>query len=358
MKIGLLTTYSFNYGSFHQAVALQKKLQDMGYECELINEKIKKYRWFNLFCMYTADPILPECVKNYIGKILPQYNSYRMINNDIKKLVVSPAYIKSIRKLSQRYDLVIVGSDELWSADCSSIRYCPEYFGHGWKCPLISYATCAVKLDISNRDLCDKIRLGLQKFVAISVRDELSKDNISKVIRNKNVEVVLDPTLLNPYFINKTIKKSPQKYILLYGQHYDEEQKQIILQMSSEEKAIIYSVGWAHDWSDKFVNVKSADELQDMFSGAFFCFPSTFHGTIFSILNHKQFVSMLNPLRGKKVQILLNELRLQERIYKKGMDISKMEDIDFNRVENRLNELRRNSQAYLDHALRKVETKV
>lgn len=358
MKIGLLTTYSFNYGSYHQAVALQKKLEDMGHECELINEKIKMFKWFNLFCMYTFNPILPKFIKDIIAKKIPQYNSFRMIENDTKELTVSPARIKKLDKLSKRYDCVIVGSDELWSANKDSIRFCPEYFGLGWNVPLVSYATCAIKLTADDEVMNTKIREGLSKFTAVSVRDVKSYENVKAIKKDLCVETVIDPTLLNPYFVpeNAETNDADEKYVLLYGQHYDEQQKKFIKNLAKKENAKIYCVGWEQTWTDKFVNVTSAKKLQETFSKATFCFPSTFHGTIFSILNHKQFVAMLNPLRGEKVKLLLELLRIEKSIY--CPDSIDAEWINYEEVDNRLEDLRQCSECYLKDALEEVAKSV
>ena len=64
---------------------------------------------------------------------------------------------------------------------------------------------------------------------------------------------------------------------------------------------------------------------------------------------------MLNPLRGEKIKILLEEIELQDRIYKKDMKVNDLEFIDYSKVENRLKKLRDKSEAYLNRALRKVE---
>ena len=354
LKIGLLTTYSFNYGSYHQAVSLQRKLQDMGHECELINEKTKMFEWANLFCLYTANVFLPMSIKKQIAKKLPQYNSFLMIQNDTKDLAVSPANMLSFSKLSKRYDCIVVGSDELWSASRESIRFCPEYLGLKWKCPLISYGTCAIKLNPENEKLRKKVKAGLTRFKAISVRDTCSKKKVQAIIKDMPVEIVLDPTLLYPFFIKADVTTDLEnRYVLLYGQHYDEKQKKYITEFARKEKAEIYSIGWSVDWSDEFINVSSALELQNVFAKALFCFPSTFHGTIFSILNHKQFIAMLNPLRGHKVKLLLQQLGLENRLFSEN--IAMEAKINYEAVERTIEEWRKKSEDYLIKALERME---
>ena len=354
MRIGLLTTYSFNYGSYHQAISLQKKLQDMGYECELINEKIKMFRWFSLFCMYTINPFLPDRIKQKIADKIPQYNSFLKIQNDTKDLEISPRW--SASKLSKRYDCILVGSDELWSASRESIPFFPEYFGYKWKCPLISYGTCAIKLNPKNKRLFYKVKKGLARFKAMSVRDSISLKNVKAIINKKEISFVLDPTMLYPFFIEKDNKiNDSERYVLLYGQHYSEKQKQYIMEFAKKEQAHIYSVGWKQEWGSKFIDVTTAKELQRMFAKAMFCFPSTFHGTIFSILNHKQFLAMLNPIRGKKVELLLKQFHLENRIFENLNRKDKLEPIDYHIVEKEIETWRKESEKYLEKALETVK---
>ena len=356
MKIGLLTTYSFNYGSYYQAVSLQKKLQSMGYECELINEEIKRYKWFNLFIMYAFDPILPTRIKKILANSIPQYNSYLKIRGDVSKVKVSNETSFDFKKLSRKYDCIIVGSDELWSADKSSIRFVPEYFGIGCQCPIFSYATCAIKLDVKDQNLREKIAQALKTFTAIAVRDDISKKKIGQIIPGEKIYKVLDPTLLNPFFVYKGEQIETERYVLLYGQHYSDEQINFIKRYANENQCVIKCVGWKQDWCDEFVNTESGEKLQETFAKAEFCFPSTFHGTIFSILNHKQFIAMLNPLRGKKVELLLDELKLKNRIYNEKMDWKLISNINYDEVERVLCMRREESQNYLEWALGRIKS--
>ena len=150
MKIGLLTVYSFNYGSFYQAKALQKQLQDMGHECELINEEFKKNEWKNLFLLYTFHKVIPAFCRPLICKILPQYNTFLKLQKDVATLPQSPASIRKMEEISKRYDCIVLGSDELWSANPGSIRFTPAYFGYGITCPHIAYAPSATLFDIED----------------------------------------------------------------------------------------------------------------------------------------------------------------------------------------------------------------
>ena len=354
MKVGILTVYSFNYGSYFQATSLYKQLESMGIEVEFINEKFKRNKWGNLFLLYMFDDLVPGFLKGSIAKVLPQYRTYLQLKKDVKKFSESDKRILDMKRISKKYDCVILGADEMWSASMQSIRYTPEHFGKDIVCPHFSYATSGVLFDTKNSELVAKAKKDINSYYDFGVRDTYTK-GVVKLLTGKEATQVLDPTLLNPYFIKNhgSKKETKEEYILLYGSEYSEAQQTYIKGVAKEHGYKIYSLGWPQEFSDKFLDPASADEFISCFAGASVCFPSTFHGTIFSILNHKPFLSMTNELRGRKVTMLLKDLELSYRIYEEGKTDYK--EIDYNQVEELLAKKRKESLAYLTGALKKIE---
>jgi len=352
MKIGLLTVYSFNYGSFYQAVALKRTLEELGHKCDLINERVKEEEWLNIRLLYKFYRYMPKILNNVISYFLPQYNTFLKLQNDISNYSQSSVDKLTISDLSNEYDCIVLGSDELWSASSKSIRYTKMFFGHGINCPHIAYAPSATLFDLNNTKLVSEVKAGLETFSDISVRDTYSQTVIKKII-GKMVPVVLDPTLLNPFFINS--KNSENKgYILIYGEDYSVEQIQLIKTKAKENNWKISCLGWPHSWADEFINPDSAIVFQNAFKYAEYCFPSTFHGTIFSILHEKQFMSMTNSLRNQKVRMLLEQLDLIENIYKEGSNTI-IPLINYENVNKKISTIRKNSLDYLINALSKIE---
>lgn len=350
MKIGLLTVYSFNYGSYFQATSLLYKLRDMGYECELINERFKEKQWANLRLLYAFYSFIPKPINKVLGHFLPQYNTFLCLQKDVEKLPQSPAGLKDVEILCNNYDCIVLGSDEVWSASPRSIRYTEEYFGYRMTKPHIAYAPSGALFDLEDNELCNKAAEGIKTFKSIAVRDAYTQ----KVVRNltgREARLVLDPTLLNPYFI-KGNGKCHGGYVLLYGSDYSDEQQRLIKKMASDHGWQIVALGWPQKWADRFCNPPTAEEFQNIFECAEYCVPSTFHGTIFSILHEKQFVTMLSPLRGRKVTMLLQQLGLEDRLWSQTCNMDK--EIDYHKVNGLLECLRKESEEYLTDALQTV----
>lgn len=229
------------------------------------------------------------------------------------------------------------------------------FFGYGINCPHIAYAPSATLFDLNDDKLVSEVKAGLKTFSDIAVRDKYSQTVVEKLI-DKEVPVVLDPTLLNPFFISP--KKSKNKgYILIYGEDYSVEQIKLIKSKAKEYNWRISCLGWPHSWADEFINPESVIAFQNTFKYAEYCFPSTFHGTIFSILHEKQFMTMTNALRNQKVRMLLEQLDLIENLYIDGINAT-MPHINYENVNKKISNYRKESLNYLVNALSKIEVSV
>ena len=354
-KIGILTVYSFNYGSFFQATALYRYLADHGYDCEFVNERIKKKQWGNLKLLYTFHDLMPGFMRGLLGKLLPQYVTDLRLQKDVKKYRESAPKALNLVELTKGYGLVLLGADELWSASPKSIRYTPQHFGYGISCPHSAYATSGCLFDTEDKELCDRAAYGMRGFRKIAVRDTYTADVVEKLTGTRP-PVVLDPALLYPYyspvFTGAAAKEGHDltgtPYVLLYGSEYSEPQRAYIKARAAALNARICAMGWPQDFADAFLDPETAEEFQACFENAVYCFPATFHGTVFSVTHHKQFVTMGNELRGKKIGMLLEQIGLSERLFRENTDY---DEIDYDSVESRLSVLRKQSEEELKSML-------
>ena len=66
-KIAVLTTYFANFGSYFQATALQRQIEKLGYECELINERARLFKSYKMLISVCLTPFLPHAVRGFMG---------------------------------------------------------------------------------------------------------------------------------------------------------------------------------------------------------------------------------------------------------------------------------------------------
>lgn len=349
MKIGLLTVYYANFGSYYQAASLAKQLEALGHECEIVNASIRRKYAMKFLAGALGEKVLPKVVVDAIAKRVPAFRIYQTLKDDIDGLPISPK-IFTEEALSKRYDCIIVGSDELWSATSPVMYFIPAYFGIGVTCPHISYATSASTLCDPDAQLEKKMAEGISSFRALSVRDPETQRWVKKWT-GKTVPLVLDPTLLYPYFQDQG---TGGQGILVYGEHFAASHVRLIQNYARQHKMQLHAICWKHDWCDSFIEVQSAAHLQQCFSEADFCVVSTFHGTVFSILHQRPFASFAAPGRKNKVSRLLEVLELSDCFWPEDCTAPVCFKADYESAYERLAVLRQNSLQYLVDALKQV----
>lgn len=334
MKIGLVTIYKcYNYGSFFQAYGLQKYLQDMGHEVSFLPTDTKyniKYR------------------------LRKQFN--RDIKRDLFSLKSCKAYLRdwrlyNIAKKSQNdFDMIIIGSDEIWNIQNKSFTPDSRYYGLNLPTDkVISYASCVGRSNISSFENYPKLLEGIKGINTVSVRDDETELFYKELTGVTSVQRVIDPSfLIDWHSLQKSCKE--HDFILLYTYDgswgFSEEYIKATKEFAAEKDLPLVSVGFKNDWCDKSI-AASPREFLGYLNNATYVVTDTFHGTALSIQYEKQFVSMG---KGKqKVESLLHELELSNRIYEGNKKISDIinNDIDYKKINRIIEAKKKQSKLYL-----------
>lgn len=318
MKIGIMTFWkASNYGAFLQAYALfcfiKKHIQGadvyfLDYESD--SEKRSK-----------------DAFK------LKQYQSIFPVTNQTDNL-----------------DVLIYGSDEIWNRRNGEALNPKAFFGIGELNKFkIAYAPCGLGFNEWKDYLSfDGINIlwGIRKFRAISVRDTSSMHILKRF--GIPCTKVLDPTFLVNWKI-KEIKRDP--YIAVYTYSHDAKQEEIIKQFAMKHNFKIICIGKKCEVADE-TPVLSPWEWLAYLSSAQFVFTQTFHGTVFSLIFHKEFVSF--GVKNQKVTELLEQMHLSNRNQKTGrdFDLEVLEQkIDYSQVDTLMNREKKNSGRWLLKAI-------
>jgi polysaccharide pyruvyl transferase WcaK-like protein len=199
-KIGILTfIWSVNYGAKLQAWALQSVISSLGYDCELINFKRRQDKRISESLRHMKQGKIVQCVRELMLELLNLQKNMRFnafTKNYIKLSPQKCFNLKGLRKISDRYDAIICGSDQVWNpahAQDSQLAYLLDISSKK-EIRRISYAASI------GRDALDKsweltFSRCLKKFDAISIREKSAVDLI-KQLADKETPIVLDPTLL------------------------------------------------------------------------------------------------------------------------------------------------------------------
>jgi len=349
MKIGILTFHNaINPGAYAQAFALMNIIKNFGHEVEIINY-IRPRATFN----YLLNIFLN---KNPIDVFLKtkRYLKYRKchkrFNLNPKNFVINPMKLKT-----DKYDVIIVGSDVVWNYKRSLMSPGRIFFGIGLHPKkLISYAASCGTENIG--DVPPNFVIGgLKNFSTISVRDENSKDIVKKYV-GVDAEIVLDPTLLFD-FSGYEILPKVKDYLLVYTfRSFGLSSSQIkqIKNFARQKNIQIIAINSRQKWCDKNVIAVDPFEWLGYFKNAAYIITTTFHGTIFSIKYNADFCVIDNPFTHNKTQGILSELNLQNRVSSDNNSIENIlnNKIDYNMVDSKLNFLKNKSLNFLKRALK------
>ena len=253
-------------------------------------------------------------------------------------------------------DLVILGSDEIWNIRTYLFRE-RIFYGEGMF-PVMAYApsignATAEDLSVIPAEL-------FRRMDPILVRD----DRTQAFVRSLGIKApkVCDPAILadtavfcRPY--HHRLMKKPYLLVYAYGHEFNEQIKSHIRAFAEKRGLKVISAGFDLNWCDGVIDCSPLDFCA-VLEQASFVVTGTFHGSIFSILNHKQFVSI--PYSPKTTD-LLNNVGLSDRIIdQEQMDEKKLAEaleapIDYAAVDAVLAHMRADSMALLKQALHKHE---
>lgn len=354
-KVGIITIYdNDNYGNRLQNYATQEILHKNNIEGITIkNNSLSNHKSNNIIknILGTIRPYL-ALVKNYIKKGLKTRKRRRCFKKFNKNIKFSKTYFNFLKK--QRYDYFIVGSDQVWNPNFARLS----------DLDLITFTenknkiAFAASFGISKlpEKYEEKTRNALKEFKAISVREDAGKEIVEKLTELKDVEVVLDPTmLLNAEEWESVAKKPDQlknnKFILSY----------FLGKLSDERRAEINRIAKENDCevinilepSSPFYQTGPAEFLY-LEKNAFLICTDSFHSCVFSILFNKPFI--IFDREGNKtemnsrIETLINKFNLKNRKYNKKITEENLQH-DYSEAYEILQKEREKSMRFLSKAL-------
>lgn len=351
MEVSVVTVwYSENYGSYWQAKSLGDYLSSKGHSITYLNTINKKSSHSK---KYLSTLLIRNILKGNFYTVIPLINKYRKFDQCLKKIPI----IRLDECINS--DVLIFGSDTLWDMDSSYFRESAKIFwGLPFKNKKISYAPSVANTALKTLKNIDYIYPALNDFSSISVRDKYSADIIGSLI-NKEVSIVTDPTFLmaKEYYVKQTIPIKESNFILIYL--FDDITKEFsnaIINFAEKNNLRLIALGRSVKWADKTV-FPGPEEFLTYFSKSDYIITNTFHGTIFSLIFEKEFLSFSKGKR--KVDTLLTEYDLLDRSVKEINNLEKIFNtrIDYGQVKNKIINNSYFSQNFLIKSLLNIEEK-
>lgn len=365
-KIGIITYHcADNLGAVLQVYALQKKINKLGLESEVIDfrpltllypfglRRLKDVKTIGLF--RTIKSIIVLMIKRKIKQRKALFKRFRD-----NYLVVSKQTYYNAEELNAnppRYEYYITGSDQVWNPDFFE-KIGKSYFLDfaSTNSTKISYAASITKkMDASFNDV---FKENINRFDFISIRESEHVDFLKKLTK-KPITVALDPTLLldkEDYNILPIDPKTKEKYVLVYDLQYNEELVKLANKISQEKgyKVISFSDHKKYKNGIKTFEYEGPNEFIGYLENAEFVLTTSFHGVAFSVIFKKPFYTIPHKTRGTRMIDLLNSIGLEDRIVYNFDDLASINyKIDYSKPFELLNKRREESSKFLITALGK-----
>ena len=357
MKIGILTYHrTLNYGACLQAVATRVVLEHMGHEVYYIDYWPKYHsRSYKPFSLEKLFSLTLKMAVNYVSDTVKCYRfRKKRIDNfeDFFKMYIYPY----CRPLNEKYDIVIYGSDQIWRKQSAINAYDPIYFGkNDIKAKKNVAFSASMGILPQNAKDIEAIKELVAHLDKIAVREQDLKELLES-IGYKGVTLSLDPTLLLTSKewdeIIPTSAQNHEKYVLVYGINKVSFNMDEIYDFAKEHncKVIILSGTASSLDSDVYVTTANPSKFIYLIKNAEYVFTSSFHGLAFSIIYHKIFYASYRK-NSNRAQTLLDSLRINGHITT-GSDLPEaFPDIDYTKVQERLDMLKQYSIDYLKSSI-------
>ncbi len=308
MKIGILTYhYGCNFGGVLQAYALQRTLQNMGYDDVIIINCISNR--FKYFLRVFPRKLSLEGLKAlYIklrwgGSCKKSFDDFRASHMTVTKKVSR----NNIASVANGFDTIIVGSDQIWNiGEQKNGLYFFDWFPE-FKGKRIAYAPCCGKNIIAELNR-SKIKEALSKFDALSARNDETCSFVEDVIGIRPQKMP-DPTCLYDFreFLSSS-RMIHDNYIFTYilGKDIEGGNNSAIniLREKYPGRKVIASV-IAHSnpldvsWADKIMYDLSPIEWLNLIQYADIVFTDSYHGAIFSMKFQVPFFAYYSEISRK-----------------------------------------------------------
>jgi hypothetical protein len=348
MRIGILTWYfGANYGARAHSYALQQVLCDMGHTSEMIRYIPKGVGMTNVLMNLNLPgwKRLPVKSARCFARCLilqQQLKAYKL-----SKRVYSAQEIDALG-----YDLIILGSDEIFKVDHPFC--CDVYFGVGFiKTPTILYAPSSGQTN-ERYKLSDKRCLALSRALALSARDHYTA-RLLLYNCGRDARIVLDPTFLYSFKM-LSWRPSREKYLLMYSFSPWDEYSRPIRQYAASRGYVVACVGRYCNWADTSADLVDLDRWMACFASAEAVITDSFHGMIFAIKHQKPFMVLGRGDKINKIRDLLALLGIDKGFYDGSTAIADEIEcfIDYQTVNRLLEENRLASMDYLTEGIAMV----
>ena len=315
MKVAILTFHNSpnNAGAVLQAWALQRKLDKLGHETSIIDYHRKRgdrNNWWGFGSLgglyYTLKRFPLEMIRQ------SRCNLFRHRNLNL----TSAEYGERVQ--FRDADAFIAGSDQVFNPVHNEMNpdFLLDFVPPGKR--RIAYGASFGTDDFSV-EYMRILRECLPRFNALSVREETGAEIIKKIAGVES-QVVLDPTLLlnvdeyKPLMadaVSAHVPTEPYVFVYLIGQHKDARRVAFEKARETGARRIVVMTNARAEWYwprkglVRHVNIFTPADFLAYVANAAYVVTNSFHGTAFSVIFNRNFMSLLNCTAGDSRMVTL-----------------------------------------------------
>ena len=342
MKIALITYHrALNYGAVLQTYATCEILKQMGHDVQLIDIRMHQYHSFY------------RRLISYVNDNIKRYKFYRFRKLYYPQLTRKYRSIEQLRKDPPLADLYMVGSDQVFNTKISGKLAAAFFLDFGpKKIRRIAFSSSFGEeawypISTLSKDYVKEL---FNNFECVTIREE-SGCRICKEYFGVDAYQTLDPTLLlydfSRFVKSNVVNSTIVSYCFGYDGLLDKKIKNIAKNENLKVRHLYKSLRYTLPF---FQSHASVEQWVTSISCAKYVVTDSFHGLVFCLLNHKQFVALLNDnLRTTRIVNILSLVGLKSRLLPFNSSISDIvsvlhDEIDYVVVDKRIEDLRNESK--------------
>jgi hypothetical protein len=278
MKIAIKTlTPRNNHGGILQCYAMQRVLQNMGHDSDIVTYNVN--------------------------------NMFPFIFSHLKRNIIA---IQNIKQTD--YDAICIGSDQIWRRGWMSIEEAFCLFAYDWPIKKFSYAASmgVPNWEYTNEETVSIIQQ-LKTFTGVSCRE----NDLCRMLQDRGVEnacTMSDPTTLLPKehyeHICQNVARKSGFFSYFLGDTGDNTCPTI------KYGSLFKKIRQVSGLDSIVINQEDTLSWISAFRDAEFCITDSYHGCIFSIIFKKPFIAIVNKSRGSsRLKTLVENYNLNDRIF-------------------------------------------
>lgn len=364
MKFLIITINDINnYGNRLQNYALENMLGQFG-EATTVQMRMASDTSGMLYIRRIKDRLLPLRIVTSnmemggLAVRCARLRNFRQFSRHLNNEYFELSNVRGLLPANKEVTRYVIGSDQVWNYNWIGTDDLKLRLGYAFEGSKILTYAASIGVDTIDENLKEVFSKGWNRIGYISVRED-SAANLVKLLSNRDVPIVLDPTLMlsceqwSKVFTG--FVPESDRYILTYflGRPSADQEK-VILSLANKLGVRVRRI---NDLHDRETYSAGPAEFVELFSKARYVFTDSYHACCFSILFNIPF-KVFSRAGFSGASSMNSRMKTLFRLFElddlMGEDAA-LPEFDWARVNKLLLQHRRESLAWLEGALLTVQ---